>query len=108
MDEPFGALDAQTREHLQIQLMQINKSEKKTTVFVTHDVEEAILLANRVIIFSSRPAQIVQEVNVDSIIPIEERRTGSYDPKDFLSLRMEVLKIIRTEYQRMTMDYGND
>ena len=107
MDEPFGALDAQTREHLQMQLMEINQKEKKTTIFVTHDVEEAILLANRVIIFSSRPAKILHEVNVDSIIPTEARRNGSFDPQEFLSLRMEVLKIIRTEYQLMAKDQQN-
>jgi ABC-type nitrate/sulfonate/bicarbonate transport system ATPase subunit len=69
MDEPFGALDAQTREHLQLQLMDINTREKKTTIFVTHDVEEAILLASRIVIFSSRPAVVVQEIDVDAIIP---------------------------------------
>ena len=53
MDEPFGALDALTREHLQTQLLAINARETKTTIFVTHDVEEAILLADRVIVFSA-------------------------------------------------------
>ena len=47
MDEPFGALDAQTREFLQGQLMDINREERKTTIFVTHDVEEAVVLADR-------------------------------------------------------------
>lgn len=98
MDEPFGALDAQTREHLQFQLMDINKSEKKTTIFVTHDVEEAILLANRIIVFSSRPARVVQEINVDEIIPSDSRRRGSLDMKSFMALRQEILEIIRQEY----------
>ena len=100
MDEPFGALDAQTREHLQFQLMDINKSEKKTTIFVTHDVEEAILLANRIIVFSSRPALVVREIDVDALIPSEARRKGTADMESFMGLRQEILKIIRLEYSR--------
>ena len=98
MDEPFGALDAQTREHLQFQLMDINTSEKKTTIFVTHDVEEAILLANRIIIFSARPARIVREINVDQLIPSEDRRNGTANMEAFMALRADILKIIRAEY----------
>lgn len=98
MDEPFGALDAQTREHLQFQLMDINKSEKKTTIFVTHDVEEAILLANRIIVFSSRPARVVREIDVDALFPPEKRRNGTAEMTSFMELRQEILKIIRQEY----------
>lgn len=98
MDEPFGALDAQTREYLQFQLMDINKAEKKTTIFVTHDVEEAILLANRIVIFSSRPARVVREINVDDLLSIEDRRNGTADMDQFYQLRAEILEIIRAEY----------
>ena len=100
MDEPFGALDAQTREHLQFQLMEINKSEKKTTIFVTHDVEEAILLADRVVIFSARPARVVQEIDVNAVIPADDRRDRTADMQKFFSLRNEILQIIRAEYQK--------
>ena len=103
MDEPFGALDAQTREHLQFQLMDINKSEKKTTIFVTHDVEEAILLADRVVIFSARPARVVKEIDVNAVIPVEDRRNNTADMQKFFSLRNEILEIIRAEY-RQTME----
>ena len=103
MDEPFGALDAQTREHLQFQLMDINKSERKTTIFVTHDVEEAILLADRVVIFSARPARVVKEIDVNAVIPIQDRRNNIADMKKFFSLRNEILEIIRAEY-RQTME----
>ena len=98
MDEPFGALDAQTREHLQFQLMDINKTESKTTIFVTHDVEEAILLANRIVVFSSRPARVMREINVDEVLPIEDRRNGTADMDRFIRLRAEILEIIRAEY----------
>ena len=100
MDEPFGALDAQTREHLQFQLMDINRSEKKTTIFVTHDVEEAILLADRIVIFSARPARVVKEIDVNALIPVEERRNGAADMQKFFSLRNEILEIIRAEYRQ--------
>lgn len=98
MDEPFGALDSQTREHLQFQLMDINKAEKKTTIFVTHDVEEAILLANRIVIFSARPAHVVEKINVDDLISPEARRDRSADMEAFMSLRADILKLIRAEY----------
>ena len=64
MDEPFGALDAQTRECLQVELRRIQQSERKTIIFVTHDVEEAVFLADRIIVFSPRPARIVSEIDV--------------------------------------------
>ena len=68
MDEPFGALDAQTREFLQYQLLEISRIERKAVIFVTHDVEEAVFLADRIFIFSARPARIVEEIRVGEII----------------------------------------
>jgi len=100
MDEPFGALDAQTREFLQMQLLKINQKEKKTTIFVTHDVEEAVLLAHRIIIFSARPARIIEEINVADIIPVDQRSADAKDSREFFDLRNSILKIIREEYQR--------
>jgi len=101
MDEPFGALDAQTREYLQFQLMDINRREKKTTIFVTHDVEEAILLASRIVIFSSRPARIVKEIDVNALLSPQDRRDGNADTQVFFDLRADILKIIREEYSHM-------
>jgi NitT/TauT family transport system ATP-binding protein len=100
MDEPFGALDAQTREFLQMQLIDINRQERKTTIFVTHDVEEAILLAHRVIIFSSRPARIIREIDVTKVIADDKRAHGAKDSAEFFALRNDILKIIREEYTR--------
>lgn len=58
MDEPFGALDALTRRYMQQELLRINNEEHKSVVFVTHDIDEAILLATRILVLSIRPAQI--------------------------------------------------
>jgi NitT/TauT family transport system ATP-binding protein len=65
MDEPFGSLDAQTREAMQEELMRIWERTGKTVVFVTHDIEEAVYLGNRVLVLGTRPARIREEVTID-------------------------------------------
>jgi NitT/TauT family transport system ATP-binding protein len=65
MDEPFGALDAQTRNNLQDHVIRIWRSVEQTIVFVTHDIEEAAYLANRVVVFTCRPGQIKEIVKID-------------------------------------------
>ena len=69
MDEPFGALDAQTRTQLQTELLETWQREKKTCFFITHDVEEAIILAQTVIIMSARPGRIRDIVKIDIPYP---------------------------------------
>ncbi len=65
MDEPFGSLDAQTRLRMQELLLTIWSEHKKTVLFVTHDIEEAILLSDRVLILSARPARVREEIVID-------------------------------------------
>ena len=69
MDEPFGALDAQTRAQLQEDLLRTWEQEKRTCFFITHDVEEAVLLANRVVIMSARPGRVKEVVPIDLPYP---------------------------------------
>jgi len=69
LDEPFGALDNQTRALMQELLLGIWESERKTVMFVTHDIEEAIFMANRVVVMSARPGRIKSDIPVDLAHP---------------------------------------
>jgi len=99
MDEPFGALDAQNREFLQVQLLDILERERKTIVFVTHDVDEAVFLAERVFIFSARPATIIEEIRVSETLP-SKRDLKVKDSEQFLHLRNRIQAVIRTQARR--------
>ncbi len=95
MDEPFGALDAQRREFLQLELRRIQMEERKTVIFVTHDVEEAAFLADRVIVFTRRPARVLAEVDVTARIG-PDRTLDLRDGQEFFALRGELLHHVRT------------
>jgi NitT/TauT family transport system ATP-binding protein len=94
MDEPFGALDAQRRELLQVEMRRIQQEEAKTAIFVTHDVEEAVFLADRIIVFSRRPARVMADIDVlDRLGP--QRTLELRDTPEFFRLRTEVLHLVR-------------
>jgi NitT/TauT family transport system ATP-binding protein len=99
MDEPFGALDALTRERLQLQLLELQKAERKTVIFVTHDVDEAVFLADRVVVFSARPARVLRDLQVGAVLPAE-RTLDIQESPAFRQLRQEVLTLIRDEEAR--------
>jgi NitT/TauT family transport system ATP-binding protein len=94
MDEPFGALDAQRRERLQVELRRIQQRDAKTIIFVTHDVEEAVFLADRVIVFSKRPARITLEADIASRLG-PERTLDLRETPEFFALRNELLHAVR-------------
>lgn len=101
MDEPFGALDAQTREVMHDLILHVSKLEKTTIVFVTHDVEEAIYLGQRVVVMAPRPGR------VDSIYPVNLPARRDQDMKlapEFLQQKKEILSRIR-ETAGMRTDY---
>ncbi len=95
MDEPFGALDAQTRAQLQTELLKTWEEEKKTCFFITHDVDEAILLAQRVVIMSARPGRIKRIVDID--IPYPRDQATKNDPR-FLELKTIIWNEVYQEY----------
>jgi NitT/TauT family transport system ATP-binding protein len=94
MDEPFGALDAQRREFLQLELRRIQLEERKTVIFVTHDVEEAAFLADRVIVFTRRPARLMESVDVTARIGTD-RTLEMRESAEFFALRNVLLHHIR-------------
>ena len=96
MDEPFGALDALTRERLQVQLQKLCQSERKTMIFVTHDVDEAVFLADRIIVFSARPARVLADIKVVDVLPTA-RNLEMMELPEFRAIRQEVLALIRQE-----------
>jgi NitT/TauT family transport system ATP-binding protein len=69
MDEPFGALDAQTRQSLQDELLRIWREYRKTVIFVTHSIEEAIYLSDRIVVMTARPGRIKEVVSIDEARP---------------------------------------
>jgi NitT/TauT family transport system ATP-binding protein len=88
MDEPFGALDAQTRNLLQKELLEIWQKTKKTIIFVTHSVDEAVFLADRLVVLTSRPGKVCEIIPIDLIRP--RNRTSA----EFANVRRKVLDLI--------------
>ncbi|MBS0467871.1 MAG: ABC transporter ATP-binding protein [Proteobacteria bacterium] len=94
MDEPFGALDNQTRVLMQELLLGIWEAERKTVMFVTHDIDEAIFMANRVAVFSARPGRIKSEIAVT--LPHPRHYTIKTSP-EFMDLKARLTEEIRAE-----------
>ena len=94
MDEPFGALDAQTKEVLQEFMLQLWRQTQKTMLMVTHDVEEAVFLAQRIYVLSSHPGALKAEIHLDFD---ENRALSIKGTEPFQRKRQEVLHLIRDE-----------
>ncbi|WP_245320098.1 ABC transporter ATP-binding protein [Bradyrhizobium sp. LMTR 3] len=94
MDEPFGALDAQTRAVMQDNLLELRDRIKATIVFVTHDIDEAIVLADRVLIMSAGPGRILRQLDVD--LPRPRSNAILLEPS-YLALKKDCLEVIRAE-----------
>ena len=94
MDEPFGALDAQTRKIMQQELIRIWEKTKKTVIFVTHSVIEAVYLADTIVVMTARPGRVKGIINVD--LP----RPRSYTDPDYLKIREKVLSLLEEEVKK--------
>jgi len=98
MDEPFSALDAQTREVLQMELMHIHEKTEKTTLFVTHDLDEAIYLSDRIVVLAAKPGRIKKIIDVPFAHPRPELAELRIEPQ-FQEIRREMWSLIRTPTQ---------
>ena len=96
MDEPFGSLDAQTKRALQDELLRIWRDDRKLVIFVTHDIEEAILLGDRVFVMTGRPGRIVREIR----IPLGRPRDLARDRLAVGDLRWQIWQLLEGEIRR--------
>ena len=104
MDEPFGALDPQIREIMQIELLKLLESAQRTVVFVTHSIDEAIFLSDQIAIFSARPGRIIATIDIDLPKPRwsmdEEIKSGPA----FIAYRKEVWHLLKNEVRHAIED----
>jgi NitT/TauT family transport system ATP-binding protein len=91
MDEPFGALDPQTKSKMQLLMRQIWQKERTTIIFITHDIEEAVFLSTRVYVMGTNPGRIISEVPI--YLPYD-RELELKDTREFIELRRKVTKIL--------------
>jgi NitT/TauT family transport system ATP-binding protein len=95
MDEPFGALDAQTRSNMQNLLLQVLETERKTVMLITHSVEEAIYLASKIVMVTARPARVREIIEVPFAYPRDERL---HERPEFGELRSHIREAVMAEY----------
>ena len=94
LDEPFGALDAQTRSHMQEMMLDVWQKHPKTIVMVTHDIEEAIFMADRIVVMRAHPGSIKQVIDID--LPRDRDIHIKSDPR-FIAYKEEILQLIYEE-----------
>jgi ABC-type nitrate/sulfonate/bicarbonate transport system ATPase subunit len=99
MDEPFGSLDAQTRMIMQEELLRIWERDKRTIVFVTHDIDEAIFMADRILVMGRRPGRFIHEVKINFDRP---RDLGLRGTPEFAELKEELWERLRTAIKETT------
>lgn len=102
MDEPFGALDAQTRNLMQKEVLRIWSATRKTVLFVTHSVDEAVYLADRVVVMTARPGRVKRTIHMD--LPRPRDRTSA----EFISIRSEVLEVLEAEFAKTMIRERSD
>ena len=100
MDEPFSALDAQTREIMQTELMRIWEEGRKTVLFVTHQIDEAVFLADRILVFARRPGRILEEVRVDLPRP---RTLATKREPEFVKLVDHIWRLIENDVRETVL-----
>jgi nitrate/nitrite transport system ATP-binding protein len=99
MDEPFGALDALTRAHLQDSLMEIQAELNNTVIMITHDVDEAVLLSDKIVMMTNGPSATIGEV-MDVMLPRPRKRLELADNPDYNHYRSEVIHFLHERHAR--------
>jgi NitT/TauT family transport system ATP-binding protein len=97
MDEPFGSLDAQTKLILQEELLKIWKENQKCVIYITHDIEEAIFLGDRVLVMTARPGHIREEIHIPFNRP---RDLSTKEQPDFIKMKGHIWKILKEEVRK--------
>jgi NitT/TauT family transport system ATP-binding protein len=100
MDEPFSALDAQTREIMQAELQRIWEEGRKTVLFVTHQIDEAVFLSDRVLVFARRPGRILEDVRIDLPRP---RTLGTKREPAFVALVDRIWRLIENDVRESVL-----
>lgn len=103
MDEPFGALDAQTRTVMQEELLRVGRANPRTVMFITHAVDEAVYLADRVVVMTGRPGKIKEIIDVRPVRDAEdwqkyERIEDVMDLESFVHLRTKIWRLLREQH----------
>jgi NitT/TauT family transport system ATP-binding protein len=102
MDEPFGALDAQTRILMQETLTKLWQDNKTTVLFVTHDIDESLLLADRIVLMAGHPGRIAEDIAVH--LPRHRTIENITPQQEFIDTKKHILEVMRKEVSRM-IDY---
>jgi ABC-type nitrate/sulfonate/bicarbonate transport system ATPase subunit len=100
MDEPFGALDAQTREMMQEELLRLLETENKTMVFVTHSIDEAIVLGDRIVVMSRQPGRIQKILPV--VIPRPRKILSVRAHPQYIELRNSIWEMLKRDLNQET------
>jgi NitT/TauT family transport system ATP-binding protein len=96
MDEPFGALDAQTRSKMQNLLLEVLQREGKTVMMITHSVDEAVYLASRIVVVTARPARIKEIIEIPFGYP---RHESLHETAEFIAIKAHVRELVMAEYE---------
>jgi NitT/TauT family transport system ATP-binding protein len=104
MDEPFGALDPQIREIMQIELLKLLERDNKTVVLVTHSIDEAIFLSDKIVMFSARPGKILTTIDVDLPRPRWQNDEEIKASPAFTRYRQEIWHLLKREVTKSLAD----
>jgi len=102
LDEPFASVDAQTRIDLQDMVMEICRKMSLSTLLVTHDIDEAVFMADKVVVLSTRPAQVVEQIEID--LPRPRDQLVTKESSDFLRLRHRVYTLVRQQTKKIPVE----